>query len=64
MLFKVDDMSCDHCVATIERAVKALDPGAVVTSDLETKTVDVASSADPSAVQAALEEAGYEARRT
>ena len=63
MLFKVDDMSCDHCVATIERAVKALDPGAVVTSDLETKTVDVASSADPSAVQAALEEAGYEARR-
>ncbi len=61
MLFKVEDMSCDHCIATIEKAVLALDPHAVVKSDLETKMIDVTSSADPAAVQAALDEAGYEA---
>ena len=61
-LFKVDDMSCSHCVATIEKTVSALDPGAVVTSDLQTKIVDVTSSADPAAIQAALGDAGYDAR--
>lgn len=61
MLFKVEDMSCDHCVATIAKTVKALDPDAVVKSDLATKIVDVTSSTDPAAIQAALAEAGYEA---
>ena len=61
MLFKVEDMSCDHCVATIAKTVRGLDPDAVVKSDLDTKIVDVTSSADPAAIQAALGEAGYEA---
>ncbi len=61
-LFKVEDMSCAHCVSTIERSVKALDANAIVTSDLLARTVEVTSSADPAAVQAALADAGYEAR--
>ena len=61
-LFKVEDMSCGHCVATIDATVKALDADAVVTSDLATKVVEVTSSAEPAAIQAALAEAGYEAR--
>ncbi len=61
-LFKVEDMSCAHCVGAIENAVKALDAGATVRSDLASKTVDVSSQADPTAVLAALAEAGYEAR--
>ena len=61
-LFKVEDMSCAHCVATIAATVKALDAGAIVESDLATKVVEVNSSAEPAAIQAALAEAGYEAR--
>ena len=29
--FKVPDMSCGHCTATIEKAIKAIDPTASVT---------------------------------
>lgn len=61
-LFKVEDMSCAHCVATIDATVKALDADALVKSDLATKVVEVTSSAEPAAIQAALAEAGYEAR--
>ena len=60
-LFKVEDMSCAHCVDTIERAVKALDAGATVRSDLAAKTVEVTSRVEPAAVLAALADAGYEA---
>ncbi len=61
-LFKVEDMSCAHCVRTIEQTVKALDADAVVTSDLAAKTVAVTSRAEPAAVRAALADAGYEAQ--
>ncbi len=60
-LFKVEDMSCAHCVRTIERTVKGLDAGATVTTDLAAKTVAVTSTADPAALRAALADAGYEA---
>jgi copper chaperone len=59
--FKVEDMSCAHCVATIDRTVKDLDADARVECDLATKTVSVTTTLDPAAIQAALEEAGYEA---
>ena len=60
-LFKVEDMSCAHCIATIERTVRTLDAGAAVTTDLAVKTVSMPSTLDPAAVRAALAEAGYEA---
>ena len=44
MKFNVPDMTCGHCVATITRAVKAVDPAAEVKADLAGKTVTVETS--------------------
>ena len=34
MKLHIPDMSCGHCVATIDKAVKATDPSAIVRPDL------------------------------
>ncbi len=39
--YQVDDMTCDHCVATITQAVQAVDAHAGVTIDLARKLVMV-----------------------
>ena len=57
--YKIPDMSCGHCVATIERAVKALDSKAVVTCDLDRKLVTIATAIAPDRVATALADAGY-----
>ena len=59
MKFNVPDMSCGHCVATITKAVKALDASAEVNPDLAARTVSIETSAPVPAVSRALEEAGY-----
>jgi copper chaperone len=59
LMLKVVDMSCGHCVATIEKTVKGVDADARVGTDLATKTVSVEGAADPAAIVAALEDAGY-----
>lgn len=58
--FKVPDMSCGHCTATIEKAVKAIDPGATVTCSLDTRTVAVQSVLSDRAVSDAIRGAGYD----
>ncbi len=58
--YKVPDMGCDHCVETIEKAVKALDPTAQVACDLDTKEVAVETALSPSHVSAALKAVGYD----
>ena len=60
-VYKVEDMTCGHCVATIESAVKTLDGSAAVTIDLAAKTVTVESKAAPDAVRAVIDDAGYTA---
>lgn len=60
--FTIEDMSCGRCVSAIEAAVKEVDRAATVTANLETKRVDVASSADAATIKAALEAIGYDAR--
>jgi copper chaperone len=55
----VPDMSCGHCVKAIEGAVKGLDAGASVTTDLASKTVEIETRVASSAVTAALDAAGY-----
>jgi copper chaperone len=60
------DISCGHCVATVEKAVGTLDGVQVVKADADSKDVNVtydASQTDLSAITAALEEAGYPARQ-
>lgn len=59
MKFNVPDMTCGHCVATVTKAVKALDAEAEVKADLGAKTVTVETSAPAAAVARALDEAGY-----
>lgn len=56
------DISCGHCVATVQGAVNALDGVRSVLADAETKRVAI--EFDPSRVslpqiEAALDDAGY-----
>ncbi|MET0519417.1 MAG: heavy-metal-associated domain-containing protein [Burkholderiaceae bacterium] len=57
--FKLPDMTCGHCVATVTRAVQALDAAAKVEIDLPTHQLRVQSSQPRAAIAAALSEAGY-----
>ena len=56
---QVENMSCGHCVASVTKAVKAVDGAAQVDVDLAGKQVKVASAAPLDAVKAAIVEAGY-----
>jgi copper chaperone len=58
--FIVSDMTCDHCVQTITQAVQAVEPDARVRADLPAHRVTVEPAADPAALAAAIEDAGYE----
>jgi copper chaperone len=57
---KVPDMSCDHCVRTIEKAVKGVDPTAAVTVDLAATLVTVATTVASREISEAIRAAGYE----
>jgi copper chaperone len=59
------DISCGHCVATVQNAVGQVEGVQSVTADADTKDVNVtydASQTDVSAITAALEDAGYPAK--
>jgi copper chaperone len=55
----VPDMTCGHCAATINKAIQSVDDKAVVTVDLPTNTVEIATDAEASRISAALAAAGY-----
>jgi copper chaperone CopZ len=57
----VKDMTCNHCVGVVTKAVKSVDPNAIVNVDLPSKRVHVDSASGVSAFARALEEAGYPA---
>ncbi|WP_296763485.1 heavy-metal-associated domain-containing protein [Sediminimonas sp.] len=59
--FAVPEMSCGHCTAAIEAALKAADPEARVDCDLGTRHVSIESRLDPDALKAAIAGAGYDA---
>lgn len=60
LTLKVPDMSCGHCVSTVKKAVRGVDPAAIVAVDLATKLVTVESDLDDLAIAGAVREAGYE----
>ncbi len=64
MNFNVPDMSCSHCTAAIEAAIKAEDPSASVACDLDARRVEVTTALSGTAIAAALASAGYEATPT
>lgn len=60
MAFKVNDMSCGHCVNAVTKAAKSVDAGATVEVDLASKLVRIAhTSASATQMAEALKEAGY-----
>ncbi|SFC99271.1 heavy-metal-associated domain-containing protein [Tropicimonas isoalkanivorans] len=59
--FSVPEMSCGHCTAAIEKAVKAVDADAKVDCDLKDRTVRIDSALPPEALKSAIAEAGYAA---
>lgn len=57
----IPDMSCGHCAGVITKAVKDLDPAAVVEFDMAARTASLTTTADPAEVYDALASAGYPA---
>ncbi len=58
--FEVQDMSCGHCVASITKAVQALDAQAQIQIDLPRHLVQVqADRSDAAQIEAAIRDAGY-----
>lgn len=58
--FQVDDMTCGHCVGSITKAARSVDPNAQVAADLAAKRVEIRSViANAAQFKAAIEEAGY-----
>lgn len=60
MEFSVPEMSCGHCTAAIEKAVKDTDPAAQVSCDLDSRRVAVTTSLSEAEIRLAIKQAGYE----
>ncbi len=57
--FKVQGMSCGHCVRALTQALQARDPQAEVQVDLDTGEVRVASHLPRAEVLQAIQAEGY-----
>ena len=57
--FKVETMTCGHCVGAITEALRRADPEARIDVDLAQKTVRVESARPRAELAGALSEAGY-----
>lgn len=57
--YRVEGMTCGHCVSTITKAILATDRDAKVETDLATKSVKVESNENAEAIRQAIVEAGY-----
>jgi copper chaperone CopZ len=61
MELTVTGMSCGHCEETVEDALGDVDGVTAVTADNELDRVTVEGDADPDALVAVVEDAGYDA---
>lgn len=57
--FHVPDMSCGHCVGVITKAVKKIEPQAIVEVDLATKSVRIDGASNADKIRNAIREAGF-----
>lgn len=60
MELMVKGMRCGHCEAAVQRAVKRVSPQAEVVIARAEGRVSIAGAADPSAVESAIRQEGYE----
>ncbi|BCX09723.1 copper chaperone [Fischerella thermalis CCMEE 5330] len=56
---KVPNMACSACVESITKAVKTVDPAAIVQADTKTKLVQIETQAAEVAITEAITAAGY-----
>ncbi len=59
-IFKVQGMTCGHCVRAVTGALQGVDPQARVEVDLAAKEVRVESEAEARALIEAIREEGYQ----
>ena len=58
--FEIQDMTCGHCVSTLTKALKAVDPAAELQFDLAAHRLSIQpGQTDRAALQAAIERAGF-----
>jgi len=57
--FKVEGMTCQHCVRSVQEAIEDLDPAAQVTVDLASGRVDVSGGPARETIRQAIVDAGY-----
>ena len=58
--FRVPDMHCDGCIRALTGAVRGVDGQATLAADLETKQVQVTSTASFAALAEAMRDAGFD----
>ncbi|NWB30737.1 heavy-metal-associated domain-containing protein [Pseudomonas gingeri] len=61
-IFKVQGMSCGHCVKAITQAVQARDPAASVQVDLGAKEVGVQSGLTADEIISVISDEGYQVK--
>ncbi|MFB2891537.1 heavy-metal-associated domain-containing protein [Aerosakkonemataceae cyanobacterium BLCC-F50] len=59
MELKVPSMACSACSDTITKAIKTIDPNAVVQADPKTKLVNVETNKPETEIREAIASAGY-----
>jgi len=57
----IPKIRCGGCVASVEKAIQAVDASAQITADIEARRVEVTTSADRQTLLTALDAAGYPA---
>jgi len=62
MIIKISGMSCNHCVSSVEKALRAV-PGVQRVKEvrIEDGTAVIEGSPEPQAIISAVREAGYSA---
>ena len=55
--YRVEGMTCGHCVSSVENALKKI---ATATVDLNTNSVTIEGEHDPKAIEAAIEDIGFD----
>lgn len=61
IILNVPDMSCGHCAGVITKALKALDPQAVIGYDMHNHKVQIDTLESAAQVLQAMAQAGYPA---
>ncbi len=59
MRIHIEDMTCGGCVRGVTNAIQTLDAGASVAADLDTRDVEITTTAPRPEIDAALIKAGF-----